>query len=149
MGRAVAGLTTPQHVVPRAPAAAAADTQAQIPPIDPPPTKAAPRVRRFAPRTEVAPRTAVAPRNVITPATESEPRTSTIAHLSLNSFPWGVVTVDDNPVGNTPMVSLPVLAGTHRIRIEHAGYVPYDKVVFIEPGQVLRLTGIVLQAASP
>jgi hypothetical protein len=77
------------------------------------------------------------------------PRPSTIAHLTLNSFPWGVVSIDGNPVGNTPMVSLPVLPGSHRIRIEHAGFVAFDRVVRVAPGETFRLTGVVLQQSTP
>lgn len=43
------------------------------------------------------------------------------------------------------MVSLPTLPGSHRIRIERAGYVAYDRVIRMAPGEDVRLTGIVLQ----
>jgi PEGA domain-containing protein len=69
------------------------------------------------------------------------------AHVYLNAVPWGLVSIDDNPIGNTPLVGLPLAPGTHRIRVEHAGYVAYERAVNLAPGETLRLTDIVLQEA--
>jgi serine/threonine-protein kinase len=37
--------------------------------------------------------------------------------LRLNSLPWSQVTVDGKPVGNTPLMNLPLPAGAHTIRM--------------------------------
>jgi len=66
------------------------------------------------------------------------------ARLSLQSYPWGSVYVDGAYVGTTPLLDLPIYAGAHIIRIERPDRLPYVRTVTAEPGQDLRLTGIVL-----
>lgn len=67
------------------------------------------------------------------------------AHLFINSTPWGVLYVDDKPVGNLPQADVKVPPGSHSIRVTRDGYLPYETVIAIESGEVLRLTDIVLQ----
>jgi serine/threonine protein kinase len=64
--------------------------------------------------------------------------------LSLQTYPWGAVYVDGNFVGNSPLLDVRVAPGTHTIRVERQGYEPYLRELIIQPGQALRLTGIVL-----
>lgn len=64
--------------------------------------------------------------------------------LSLQSYPWGAVYIDGVFVGNTPLLDIRVPAGDHQIRIERPPYDPFSVILTVEPGQMLRLTGIVL-----
>jgi hypothetical protein len=68
--------------------------------------------------------------------------------LSIQTYPWGAVLVDGAYVGNSPLVDLPVRAGAHTIRIERAGYEPYVQLVDIQPGETVRLTGVVLTGSD-
>jgi hypothetical protein len=74
---------------------------------------------------------------------------ATLARLFVNSTPWGQVSVDGQIVGNTPQANLVVSAGSHSVRITREGFEPFERVVQLAPGQVLRLTDIVLQATRP
>jgi predicted Ser/Thr protein kinase len=67
------------------------------------------------------------------------------AHLFINATPWGLLFIDDRPMGNTPRADLQVPPGIHRIRITRDGYLPYETEIAIEAGETLRLTDIVLQ----
>jgi hypothetical protein len=64
--------------------------------------------------------------------------------LSLQTYPWGAVYVDGNFVGNSPLLDVRVAPGIHTIRVERQGYEPYLRELTVQPGQTLRLTGIVL-----
>src|SRR6266571_4164505 len=64
--------------------------------------------------------------------------------LSINAIPWGSVSLDGRPVGNTPQIDLPVVPGPHRLRVERDGYRPYDRVIDVASGQRLRITDIAL-----
>jgi hypothetical protein len=67
------------------------------------------------------------------------------AHLYINATPWGLLFIDDRPMGNTPRADLQIPPGMHRIRITRDGYLPYETEIAIEAGETLRLTDIVLQ----
>lgn len=68
--------------------------------------------------------------------------------LSLQSYPWGEVYLDGDFVGNSPILDLRVSAGPHEIRIERDGYEPYVEMVTVEPGELIRRTGIVLRSET-
>jgi predicted Ser/Thr protein kinase len=68
-------------------------------------------------------------------------------HLWVNSDPWGVLYIDGDSVGNTPVFNVTVPAGTHRLRVQQRGYLPVEDTVDVKPGQELRLTAIVLKRA--
>ena len=65
-------------------------------------------------------------------------------HLFLNSSPWGTVTLDGQPIGNTPKANLTVSAGTHTIRVTRDGFEPVERTVRVGPGETVRVTDIVL-----
>jgi serine/threonine-protein kinase len=65
--------------------------------------------------------------------------------LVISAIPWAEVYVDGRPVGNTPIVDLPVPAGARRVRLIRDGFVPLTQDVQVGPGQTVRMTGIVLQ----
>ena len=64
--------------------------------------------------------------------------------LSVNAIPWGSVSLDGQPIGNTPQIDRTVAPGRHRLRVERDGYRPYDRVIDLAPGQRLRITDIAL-----
>lgn len=69
--------------------------------------------------------------------------------LVVSATPWAEVYVDGRLVGNTPVVDLPVSAGTHRLRLVREGFVPDERVVVVSRGQTLRVTGIKLREFRP
>jgi len=69
--------------------------------------------------------------------------------LFINATPWGELSIDGQTIGNTPKADLQILPGTHRIEILRDGYQPWARVVTIRPGEVLRLTDIVLSELKP
>lgn len=78
------------------------------------------------------------------PAAPPAPRAPP-ALVVVSSVPWAELYVDGRLVGNTPVVGLRLKAGRHRLRLQRAGFRPYEEVVNLAPGQSLKLTGIVLQ----
>ena len=98
-----------------------------------PPIKRAPRVVRPQPRRDVSP----------------PPSSAAPGRLFVNATPWGQVFVDDQLIGNTPRVGVPVAAGTHRVRVSRDGFDPFERTVQVAPGQDLRLTDIVLRESKP
>ncbi|HMA46704.1 MAG TPA: PEGA domain-containing protein, partial [Frankiaceae bacterium] len=91
------------------------------------------------------------------PAAQPQPETAAAApaapvaegRLFVNSTPWGQLFLDGRPMGNTPKANLAVPAGSHTIRVVREGFQPYEGSVEVSPGQVVRLTGIVLTARQP
>ncbi len=69
--------------------------------------------------------------------------------LFINASPWGEVFVNDELLGTTPLAALPVAPGEHTIRVVREGYQPFERTVSVAPGQQIRLTNIVLEAAQP
>jgi serine/threonine protein kinase len=65
--------------------------------------------------------------------------------LWVNSEPWGTLTIDGERAGQTPALGIAIAAGTHTLRIEHDGYVPYEKQIDVKPGGEVRLTGVQLE----
>jgi hypothetical protein len=72
-----------------------------------------------------------------------------IARLYVNAFPWGRVLVDGRSVGNTPRANVEIPAGVHTLRVVRDGYVPFEREIRLTPGQVLRITDIVLEPIRP
>ncbi|HXY19078.1 MAG TPA: PEGA domain-containing protein, partial [Gemmatimonadales bacterium] len=57
---------------------------------------------------------------------------------------WGQLYVDGQLVGNTPRANIMLLSGPHVIRVLREGYQTYEKMISVQPGQLVRLTDIVL-----
>ena len=119
-----------------------ADAPAPAPPAAPP----ARQIRDSTPLPPPAPKRP-APKRAAPPAVRPPVTSAAPVHVYINAVPWGLVSIDDNPIGNTPLIGLPLAPGTHRIRIEHAGYAAWERAVTLAPGEMLRLTDIVLQEA--
>jgi serine/threonine-protein kinase len=71
------------------------------------------------------------------------------ANLLVNATPWGQLLVDGVLIGNTPKANVPLSPGRHLIRITREGYEPFEQEVVVGPGQVVRLTGVVLRPRGP
>jgi serine/threonine protein kinase len=69
--------------------------------------------------------------------------------LFVNATPWGQVSIDGQPVGNTPKANLSVAPGTHVVRVERDGYEPVERTVVVAAGQTVRLTDLVLTERHP
>ena len=65
--------------------------------------------------------------------------------LSLSSTPWGEVSIDGTPMGNTPQLSVPLAPGRHQIRLTRDGYEPFTIEVQVRPGEAIRLTQLALK----
>lgn len=98
---------------------------------------------------------ATAPR---VPASPSAPRRTTVpavtfqaspGRLFVSSRPWGALHVDGQFVGNTPISSLPLAAGTHRIRITREGFASWEREIVVESGRDVRLIDIILRRVPP
>jgi hypothetical protein len=57
--------------------------------------------------------------------------------------------VDDVLVGNTPKGAIPVMPGTHRLRIMRDGYAPFERTIPVASGKDVRLTDITLVELKP
>ena len=68
--------------------------------------------------------------------------------LYVASTPWGSLYLDGERNGYTPVAARPVAVGPHRLRIERAGYAPFDTIVTVGRDQRLRLGTIRLRAAG-
>ena len=68
------------------------------------------------------------------------------AVLLVNATPSGSVYIDGQLVGTTPLGGVVVSPGLHRLRVEHEGFLPYERTIDLPAGQTTRLTEITLQA---
>ena len=71
------------------------------------------------------------------------------ARLWVQSEQWGYVYLDGRQLQMTPILDLPIPAGTHTVRIVRDGFEPYEQVIVVQPGESVRLTGIVLREQQP
>ena len=73
---------------------------------------------------------------------------SDLARLSVTREPWGIVYLDSERVGETPIFENQVPAGTYTLRVESPSAQTYEQVVELAPGRLTRL-GTVGSAAPP
>lgn len=66
-------------------------------------------------------------------------------YLHVASRPWGLLLVDGERVGHTPIAALRLAVGAHRVRIERSGFLPFDTTVTLQQDQSLRLGMIQLR----
>lgn len=71
-------------------------------------------------------------------------------YLYVASQPWGTVFVNGAQIGYTTIAGYRLSAGTHRVRIERPGYLPFDTTVTVqEREQRIRLGNIRLMPERP
>ena len=111
------------------------------------PSDVAPAVAPAVPRTGVRARPA---RRVVTALPpRREASAAAPGRLFVNATPWGQVFVDDELIGNTPRIAVPIGSGTHRVRVSRDGFESFERTVQVAPGQDVRLTDIVLRESKP
>jgi predicted Ser/Thr protein kinase len=116
----------------RAPAAAGADRNRPSPP---PPGPGRPAGGASPVRAPVrGPEGPAAPATSLAPAEETANGT-----LRFRIVPWAEVTVDDRPIGTTPLRPLSLPPGIHTVRLQHPSYRPLQKRVTIRPGEAFSL----------
>jgi hypothetical protein len=134
---------TAPSVAPSAPAPAASAPAATAlraaPPRRSPGLAARPRRERTAPAASAS---AVPTPPAPAPAAEA-------GRLFVNATPWGQLYVDGQLVGNTPKANLSLAAGAHTIRVVREGFEPFERAIQVGPGEVVRVTDIVLAARRP
>ena len=60
--------------------------------------------------------------------------------LEIHSEPSGAkVSLDGNPVGDTPLTLFPIPYGPHRIRMDRVGYEPHEEQVQVKTNQKVRI----------
>jgi serine/threonine-protein kinase len=82
-------------------------------------------------------------------AAPAAPAPVAMGRLVVNATPWAELYVDGRSVGNTPVVDLPLKAGTHQLRLVRDGFEPELRTVVVTRGQTLRVTGIQLRESQP
>lgn len=83
------------------------------------------------------------------PAAPAPRPAPTRGRLTIGVTPWGELYIDDQLIGNTPKVGVPLAPGTHHLRVARDGYEPFEQVIDVPPGGEVRLTGIVLHEIKP
>lgn len=132
---------TPPAAAPQTPAAPVPDSPSPLPEPD-----SAPASTPAAPTDAQPP----VPTDAPPPARRPSPDgVLAIARLYVNAFPWGRVLVDGRSIGNTPRANVEIPAGVHTLRVVRDGYVPFEREIRLTPGQVLRITDIVLEPIRP
>ena len=89
-----------------------------------------------------------APPRVVT-APRRDASSAAPGRLFVNATPWGQVFVDDELIGNTPRIGVPIGSGKHRVRVSRDGFESFERTVQVAPGQDVRLTDIVLRESKP
>jgi len=123
---------------PPSPAPAPAPVSRRTPTAAPSRPAASPRREAAAPRAEAA-----------APAPAPAAQGADSGRLFVNASPWGQLYVDGRLVGNTPKANLAIPLGSHTIRVVREGFEPFERVVQVGAGQVVRLTDIVLAERRP
>jgi len=62
------------------------------------------------------------------------------AYLTINARPWAQVLIDGRPVGNTPLLRVPVKPGRHKVTFVHPTLGTRQTVVELTPSQTLTLS---------
>jgi serine/threonine-protein kinase len=101
------------------------------------PVRSIPSAAPAAPPAPVAPSVAVpaAPTSAASAAAIGDTGT-----LRLLVVPSAEVFIDGTPLGTMTLRTIPILAGTHVIRLRHADFEPLERTVEVKAGAVTRLT---------
>jgi serine/threonine protein kinase len=78
---------------------------------------------------------------LVAPAPALSPESSAAApgFLLVVVSPWADVTVDGEPVGQTPLSRLSLAPGPHTVRLTHPEFQPYPRKVTVRSGETTRL----------
>jgi hypothetical protein len=101
------------------------------PPGNPVPAPAAQPLAPVAPAVAARPE----PATPAAPRKRSRERGGAPGFLNVFAEPWANVVIDGRRVGTTPLRSVQLAAGSHRIRLEHPARQPVEKAVVISSGR--------------
>jgi serine/threonine protein kinase len=96
-----------------------------------------PPAREPSKRTRPAPSTR-GPRARAAPETPPPPPAAEVGYLTVNTVPYGTVSIDGVEVGDTPIVRRRLPPGEHVVRITRPGYRPESAAVTITAGNEVR-----------
>ena len=136
----------------KTPPAAPVPTQTSPPPSASQPTSQAPPVTPTQPaRTDTAPAQVSKPVVTTPPAPAPKPTRKTQraapaapapaaaqGTITIDAQPFGEVFVDDKDLGSTPQINIPVSVGSHRIRIERAGFKTINEKIQVDAVNPVR-----------
>jgi serine/threonine-protein kinase len=74
-----------------------------------------------------------------TPTPSPSPAKPAEGSLLVVVTPWADVSIDDVPVGQTPLKALPLPPGPHSVLLTHPNYQPFPRRVTIRSGETFRL----------
>ena len=100
--------------------------------ISPPPPSSSP----IKAPTEEAP-APEAPAHVARPTLD--PEAAAPGFLLVVVSPWADVTIDGQPVGQTPLARISLAPGAHTVRLVHPEFQPYPRTVVVKSGETTRL----------
>jgi PEGA domain-containing protein len=110
------------------------------PPTAPPVTAAPPAVAsRSVPKSHTPLRTLPAPR----PRRAGPPKGPAV--LDVNSIPWGIVSLDGQDLGNTPILRVEISPGVHHVMVRREGFEPVMRMIEVSPGQHVRIIDLTLR----
>jgi serine/threonine-protein kinase len=69
--------------------------------------------------------------------------------LLVTVSPWADVTIDGEPMGQTPLARLSLAPGAHTVRLTHPAYQPYPRKVVVRSGETTRLAVDLAQDGVP
>jgi len=69
--------------------------------------------------------------------------------LSVNTKPWALLSIDGRTIGTTPRIRVRLHPGLHHLRLQRAGFKPYETAVAVKEGETVVITNIVLTATTP
>ena len=115
------------------------------PPVAPRPGPPAPIVRAPEPAPPPAPKPTPKP----APPRRPIPRQPEPGFLSVNTKPWALLSIDGRPMGTTPRIRVRLTAGVHHLRLQRAGFKPYEAAVDVKEGETVVITNITLTAVTP
>lgn len=64
---------------------------------------------------------------------------TTSGFVYVNARPWGEVYLDERRIGYTPLAAHRTAPGSHRLRIERDGYLPFDTTVTVDERRRVRI----------
>jgi hypothetical protein len=84
------------------------------------------------------------------PAVAPTPKTPPAeGFLKLRILPWAEVSVDDRPVGTTPLKPLSLAPGVYTVKLSHPDFRPLQKKVVIRSGDTSVLDVNLAEEAFP
>ncbi|MBK7862536.1 MAG: protein kinase [Archangiaceae bacterium] len=110
--------------------------------------RASPKTEIEQPKAEPAPAAARPPAEPAPPPQSAQPKPRPTGTLNVFADPWASVLLDGRRIGTTPLRSVSLPVGPHRLRLEHPKRKTIEKVVTIVAGRT-ELVDVELQPETP